>query len=124
MYYVGLDIGTTMVKSVIFDHAGNTAMEADREYDSSIAADSLGRVCVAWREDAGSDDDLFFRCSLDQGHSFLPKRELVSGPPDTEQKEPSLVLWNSTDAVYLDAVWEDNRNGYSEIFFSSIPIMP
>ncbi len=33
MFYAGLDIGTTMVKAVIFDAQGNQAKEAHREYD-------------------------------------------------------------------------------------------
>jgi hypothetical protein len=90
------------------------------DYDSIIAADDRGQVCVAWRQGPEQDTNLYFRCSINGGQSFLPARLLVSGPPGTSQYEPALVLWNGASATYLDAVWEDTRNGNQDIYFSSI----
>jgi len=90
------------------------------DLNSTIAADDHGRVCVAWRQGAGQGTDLYFRCSINGGQSFLPARLLVSGPPGTSQYKPALVLWNGASATYLDAVWEDKRNGNRDIYFSTI----
>jgi hypothetical protein len=90
------------------------------DYDSTIAADDRGQVCVAWRQDAGQGTDLYLRCSINGGQSFQPARLLVSGLPGTSQYKPALVLWNGASATYLDAVWEDTRNGNRDIYFSTI----
>jgi hypothetical protein len=94
--------------------------QSGSDHDSTIAADTLGQVCVAWQQDA----DLYFRCSLDRGQNFLPARLLVSGPPGTAQYSPALVVWHNADAANLDAVWQDERNDYSDVFFSSMPVTP
>jgi len=90
------------------------------DHDSTIAADDRGQVCVAWRQGPEQDTNLYFRCSINGGQSFLPARLLVSGPPGTSQYEAALVLWNSNSSTYLDAVWEDTRNSSQDIYFSSI----
>jgi hypothetical protein len=92
--------------------------------DTTIAADSLGQVCVAWREGVESSADLYYRCSLDQGDSFQPQRVLASGPPDTEQKNPALALWHDANRTYLDAAWEDGRYDRPYILFGRILIGP
>lgn len=97
--------------------------QSGRDYDSTIAADALGQVCVAWRQDTEQDKDLYFRCSLDGGQNFLPAHLLVSGPSGTLQYKPALALWNNSCATCLDAVWEDARNDNRDIFFSSIPVL-
>jgi len=93
------------------------------DYDSAIAADALGQVCVAWRQNTQQDDDLYFRCSPNGGHDFSPARLLVSGPPGTSQYKPALTLWSDPCTTHLDAVWEDTRNGNRDILFSSLPVL-
>ena len=96
--------------------------ELEDNFDSTIVADNLGQVCVAWRQ-VTDQTDLYFRCSSDKGRSFSSTRALVSGPPGTPQYRPALALWNDTCTTYLDAVWEDARNGNRDILFSSIPVL-
>jgi hypothetical protein len=100
--------------------------QSDSDYDSTLAADTLGQVCVAWRQgDSMEEWDLYFRCSQNRGQGFLPASLLAAGPPGTGQHSPALVLWNSTFCgTYLDAVWQDERNDYADIFFSSVPVTP
>jgi hypothetical protein len=97
--------------------------EYEDNYGSTVAADALGQVCVAWRQVITEEIDLHFRCSLDGSQSFPPEHLLVSGPPGTPQYKPALALWNDTCTTYLDAVWEDARNGNRDILFSSIPVL-
>jgi hypothetical protein len=100
--------------------------QSGSDHDSTIAADTLGQVCVAWRQgDSVEEWDLYFRCSLNRGQNFLPASLLAAGPPGTGQHHPALVLWNSISCgTYLDAVWQDERNDYADIFFSSVPVTP
>lgn len=99
--------------------------QSGSDYDSTIAADTLGQICVAWRQGNSMQvRDLYFRCSLDRGQDFLPAKLLASGPPGTGQYSPALALWRGADSTYMDAVWQDERNGYADIFFSSLPVTP
>lgn len=99
--------------------------QSGSDYDSTIAEDDWGQVCVAWRQGATEEaGDVYFRCSLDRGQNFLPARMLTLGPPGTGQYSPALALWRSADATYVDAVWQDERDGYVGILFSSAPVTP
>jgi len=94
--------------------------ELGDNYSATIAADALGQDCVTWQQVTGQNMDLHFRCSLDVGQSFLSERLLVEGPPGTALYRPALALWNTAcGTTYLDAVWQDARNGNRDVFFSS-----
>ena len=47
-YYLGIDLGTTCVKSILFDCHGNACGSASREYDLLFTADGVEQDANLW----------------------------------------------------------------------------
>ena len=90
----------------------------------SIAVDTNGVVHAIWsdRRDTKGDTDIMYANSSDLGRTFSPNRQIDSSDvgfnPDTDtpsnQWNPRLVV-SGLDVL---AVWQDNRLGNNDIFFT------
>jgi hypothetical protein len=85
---------------------------ASNQWHPSLAA--VGeRLFVAWQDNRLGNNDVFFTISTDAGASFAPSERVDNtGAGVSEQSRPHLA-W-AEDTCYV--VWEDNRNGTSDVF--------
>ena len=91
----------------------------------SLAVDQLGRVHAAWTDLRAREPDtnIFYARSDNGGASFSPNRQLDDSrhgfDPDrdtpTNQWHPSISWADDT----LLAVWQDNRLGNNDVFFTT-----
>jgi hypothetical protein len=71
------------------------------------------RLFVTWQDNRLGNNDIFFTTSSDGGTSFAPSERVDNtGAGASEQSSPQLA-W-AKDTCYV--VWEDNRNGTSDVF--------
>lgn len=90
----------------------------------SVAIDRSGAVHVAWTDlrERQPDTNVFYARSADRGLTFTPNIQLDGSKagfdPNVDtpsnQWRPSLVV----DAGQLFAVWQDNRLGNNDVFFT------
>lgn len=80
-----------------------------------ISCDNNGNVYVAWRDNRNNSWDIYFDYSSDYGANWhtddirLDNGTGVSGFPE--------ISCNQQGNIYV--VWDDNRNGYSDIYFNT-----
>jgi len=88
------------------------------QWHPSLAADH-GALFVAWQDDRFGNDDIFFTASFDGGASFAPAERVDdTGPGPSEQSRPSLALARRGKRRLCYAVWEDDRDGTSDVYLA------
>ncbi len=76
-------------------------------------------ICVAWQDDRGGTNDVYFKRSLDAGATFSADERVddtASGP--SAQTAPSVAI-DTTAGTRCYVIWEDTRNGNSDVFVAS-----
>lgn len=85
------------------------------QWHPSLAAVGQNRLFVAWQDSRRGNNDIFFTTSTNGGTSFARSERVDdTGTGQSEQSRPHLA-WGAGRCY---AVWEDNRNGTSDIFFA------
>jgi hypothetical protein len=94
---------------------------AHNSYSPRVSAQS-GGVYVAWEDDRHGFSDIYFRYSLDNGVTWYRSASpcdfrLTSGihAGISYARSPRIV----SAGTYVYAVWDDSRNGLSDIYFNS-----
>ncbi|UCE37947.1 MAG: hypothetical protein JSW00_01520 [Thermoplasmata archaeon] len=80
-------------------------------WDAAIAINKDGYICVAWE---GKDNDIYFANSTDGGATFSPAQRVNDDIGSNFQRLASIALKKRTSYI----VWQDNRNGNYDIYFS------
>lgn len=83
-----------------------------------LAANTDGRVVVAWEDSRAGGTDIYANVSTDRGASFAEEDTRLDGGDDegaTNSFLPSLAM--SGDHAYV--VWHDERNGERDVFLSA-----
>ena len=117
---VGPEGGT---KAVVFERRctaplGFTTQVALTGADMRLS-DRPGNVFVAWQDDRLGNDDVFFTTSFDGGGTFAPAERVDdSGTGTSEQSRPALALARRGIRRLCYVVWEDDRNGTSDIYLA------
>jgi hypothetical protein len=84
--------------------------------DMRVAGDTL---CVAWQDDRSGTNDVYFKRSLDAGVSFgVDERVDDTGTGPSGQTAPAVAV-DTTAGARCYVVWEDTRNGNSDIYLAS-----
>src|SRR6266478_1442861 len=74
---------------------------------------------VAWQDDRFGNDDILFTTSFDGGATFAPAERVDdTGAGPSEQSRPSLALAPRGKRRLCYVVWEDDRNGTSDIYLA------
>jgi hypothetical protein len=85
------------------------------QWHPSLAAVGANRLFVAWQDSRRGNNDIFFTTSSNGGASFARSERVDdTGGGASEQSRPQLA-W-AAGRCYV--VWEDNRNGTSDIFLA------
>jgi hypothetical protein len=95
-----------------------TGFDRDRDTPTNQWHPSLAavgsRLFVAWQDNRLGNNDIFFTISSNGGGRFRPSERVDdSGAGTSDQSRPQLAWAQGTCYV----VWEDNRNGTSDIYF-------
>ena len=78
-----------------------------------------GTLCVAWQDDRGGTNDVFFKRSVDGGTTFsADERVDDTGSGPSAQTAPAVAI-DTTGSTRCYVVWEDTRNGNSDLFVAS-----
>lgn len=76
-------------------------------------------ICVVWQDDRGGTNDVYFTRSLDAGATFTAGERVddsAAGP--SAQTAPAVAI-DVTGGTRCYVVWEDTRNGNSDVFVAS-----
>ena len=88
------------------------------QWHPSLATDH-GALFVAWQDDRFGNDDIFFTTSFDGGATFAPAERVDdTGPGASEQSRPTLALARRGHRRLCYVVWEDDRDGTSDIYLA------
>ncbi len=82
-------------------------------------ANAGSTFCVAWQDDRGGTNDVYFKRSLDAGTTFSGDERVddtAAGP--SAQTAPAIAV-DTTGGTRCYVVWEDTRNGNSDVFAAS-----
>lgn len=84
---------------------------------------NAGRTfCVAWQDDRSGTNDVYFKRSLDAGTTFGgDERVDDTGAGPSAQTAPAVAI-DETNGTRCYVVWEDTRNGNSDVFVASRPV--
>jgi len=94
------------------------ASEPTNQWHPSLAADHRA-LFVAWQDDRFGNDDILFTTSFDGGATFAPAERVDdTGAGPSEQSRPSLALAPRGKRRLCYVVWEDDRNGTSDIYLA------
>jgi hypothetical protein len=86
------------------------------QYSPSIAINSNGGIYVVWEDYRNGNGDIYFANSTDGGIRWTdPNTKINNDTGSFDQYYPALDV-DQADNVYC--VWEDNRNGDSDIYFA------
>src|SRR5947208_5126498 len=116
------DHGTTFTPNRQLDDS-KTGFDVDHDtptnqWHPSLAADRRA-LFVAWQDDRLGNDDVFFTTSFDGGATFAPAERVDdTGAGASEQSRPSLALARRGNRRLCYVVWEDDRNGTSDIYLA------
>ena len=73
-------------------------------------------ICVAWQDDRGGTNDVWFKRSLDGGATFsADERVDDTGTGPSAQTAPAVAV----DGARCYVVWEDTRLGNSDVYVAS-----
>jgi predicted amidohydrolase len=116
IFYAHSDLGASFsVNRQLDDSRAGFDPNSDtpsNQWHPSMAA-SGGNVFVAWQDNRLGNNDVFFTSSRDGGGAFAASERVDdTGVGQSEQTRPALA-W-ADGACYV--VWEDNRNGTSDIY--------
>ncbi len=76
-------------------------------------------LCIAWQDDRGGTNDVYFKRSLDGGATFgADERVDDTGAGSSGQTAPAVAI-DTTNGTRCFVVWEDTRNGNSDVFVAS-----
>jgi len=76
-------------------------------------------LCVAWQDDRGGTNDVYFKRSVDGGATFgADERVDDTGAGASAQTSPAVAI-DTTGGTRCYVVWEDTRNGNSDVFVAS-----
>jgi len=116
------DHGTTFTPNRQLDDS-KTGFDVDHDTPTNQWHPSLAADCralfVAWQDDRLGNDDVFFTTSFDGGATFAPAERVDdTGAGASEQSRPSLALARRGNRRLCYVVWEDDRNGTSDIYLA------
>jgi hypothetical protein len=78
--------------------------------------------CVAWQDDRNGTNDVYFKRSLDAGVTFgADERVDDAGAGPSAQTAPAVAI-DATSGTRCYVVWEDTRNGNSDLYLASRPV--
>jgi len=101
--------GTWGANARVNDDAGTT-----RQLSPSIAVDSSGNAYAVWQDERNGNYDIYFSYRP-AGGTWGANVRVNDDAGTAAQGEPSIAADGSGNAY---AVWEDNRNGEGDIYFS------
>ena len=88
------------------------------QWHPSLALDR-SHLFVAWQDDRLGNDDVFFTTSADGGATFAPSERVGdTGTGVSEQTRPRLAITGHRARRVCYVVWEDDRNGDSDIYLA------
>ncbi|CUW41463.1 conserved exported protein of unknown function (Sialidases 52-296) [Magnetospirillum sp. XM-1] len=101
------DLGASFQPAVAVN-GGPEAVDVSGDSRPAVAADSKGRVFVAWsvRKDSAYNGTLFLARSTDGGASFMPPRHVASDP---SSQRFTVLRTDARDRLYM--AWIDKREG-------------
>ncbi|MBN1813559.1 MAG: hypothetical protein JXA14_17100 [Anaerolineae bacterium] len=104
---------------------GDPILNQDNQASPDIAQDpyygppGIGRLYVVWQDERDGDYDIYFAYSDDRGESWT-ETEISQEPGAATQRNPSILVetpeFGLTHNIYV--VWEDERNGNSDIYIT------
>lgn len=98
----------------------NTDGGTEGQYNPDIAVGPSGTVYVVWRDYRSGDGDIYIASSTDGGTTWTDPNVRVNDDTGTaDQRLPALAVGPEGN-VYV--VWEDDRNGHSDIYYSANPL--
>jgi hypothetical protein len=78
-----------------------------------------GTLCAAWQDDRNGTNDIYFTSSADGGTSFSPDERVDdTGGGASAQTAPTVAI-DTTNGTRCYVVWEDTRQGNSDLFVAS-----
>jgi len=87
------------------------------QFNPSLTVDQNGHIYVAWHDLRNdSQPDIYIGKSVDGGRSFGPSIKVSDDPSSAFQFHPSIAI---TPGGTIGVVWEDQRHGSFDIFFSA-----
>jgi hypothetical protein len=116
------DGGASFGPSVRLDD-GDAGLDPDHDtptnqWHPSLAVDR-GRLFVAWQDGRLGNNDVFFTESDDGGASVAPSERVDdTGTGASEQTRPALALARRGARRLCYVVWEDTRDGDSDVFLA------
>jgi predicted amidohydrolase len=88
------------------------------QWHPSLAAERTA-LFVAWQDNRLGNNDIFFTTSFDGGGSFAPAERVDdTGAGVSGQTRPALALARRGKRRLCYVVWEDDRNGTSDIYLA------
>jgi len=94
---------------------------ASRQWQPDVSAGG-GTACTAWQDDRLGNSDVFFTTSTDAGDTFAPAERVDdTGTGGSEQSRPDLALVGQGGRRMCVVVWEDDRDGTSDIYRARRP---
>ncbi|MFH1436819.1 MAG: sialidase family protein, partial [Pseudomonadota bacterium] len=108
------DSGASWDSPAQIDH--NTAPAPAIAGEPHVAVDGSGGVFVAWRDNRHGNGAIYFNTSIDRGDSWQASdtRLDTDSPPGHASSGRPRIAADASGNVYV--VWEDFRNGYSDIY--------
>ena len=89
------------------------------QWHPSLAADR-DRLFVAWQDNRLGNNDVFFSSSFDGGATFAASERVDdTGSGASEQTRPSLALARRGSRRLCHVVWEDTRDGDSDVYLAT-----
>jgi hypothetical protein len=82
----------------------------------SLTLSEYGNIYIAWEDSRNINDDIYFTNSTNGGLSFSPNLRINDDVGTSAQWKPCITSYSEANVF---AVWEDNRNGEWEIYFSN-----
>ncbi len=92
----------------------NTDSSAADQYNPSLAVDQTGNLYIVWADERNGHSDIYFSYRPVNGQ-WGANVKVNDDIGTTEQRLPTLAI-DEAGTVYV--VWEDKRNGDSDIYFS------
>ncbi len=123
LFATSTDAGATFSANTQLD-ASRAGFDPDvdtpsNQWTPSVAA-HLDDACAAWQDNRLGDNDIFFTASGDGGATFgVDERVDDTGTGSSNQYNPDVAIDRKNEITRCYAVWEDTRDGDSDIYFAS-----